>query len=202
MLFSRADVAALSDVQKKEILFGGAFGQLPPPPCHAVLVLGGDIDDMRSRVASAARLCGSVRVCKVIACGGVRRQFDGALLQECEILCRLLQEAGVQAEIVLENNSKDTIENILYAFTLLKNDLFTERRLNIAVVTSPWHLRRATELAKCLMPKTVSVYGYHAEYEAQRAGMEDCPALRAHAENELRFLRKAVECGFADDFEI
>ena len=88
------------------------------------------------------------------------------------------------------------------AFTLLKNDLFTEKRLNVAVVTSPWHLRRATELAKCLMPKTVSVYGYHAEYEAQRAGMKDCPALLAHAENELRFLREAVECGFADDFEM
>lgn len=201
MVFSGADIAALSDAQKKEILFGGACGQLPPS-CHAVLVLGGCIDDMRSRVASAARLCGSMRVRKVIACGGVRRQFDGAALPECEILCRLLRKAGVKEEIALENNSKDTIENILYAFTLLKNDLLTEKRLNVAVVTSPWHLRRATELAKCLMPKTVSVYGYHAEYEAQRAGMEDRPALRAHAENELRFLREAVECGFADDFEI
>lgn len=32
--------------------------------------------------------------------------------------------------------------------------------------------------------------------------MKASPALRAHAENELRFLREAVECGFADDFEI
>ena len=201
MLFSQADVAALSAAQKDEILFGKTFGRLPPP-CHAVLVLGGGIDDMRSRVASAAALLARVPVGKVIACGGVVRQFGGAALPECGILCRLLREAGVQAEIVLENNSKDTIENILYAFTLLKNDLFMEKRLNVAVVTSPWHLRRATELAKCLMPKTVSVYGYHAEYEAQRAGMKDCPALLAHAENELRFLRDAVECGFADDFEI
>ena len=66
----------------------------------------------------------------------------------------------------------------------------------------PRHLRRATQLAKCLMPKTVTVYGYHAQYEAQRQAMKDSPALRAHAENELRFLREAVECGFADDFEI
>lgn len=201
MLFSQTDVAALSAAQKDEILFGKAFGQLPPP-CHAVLVLGGGIDDMRSRAASAAALLASVPVGKVIACGGVVRQFGGAALPECGILCRLLQEAGVQAEIVLENNSKDTIENILYAFTLLKNDLFTEKRLNVAVVTSPWHLRRATELAKCLMPKTVSVYGYHSDYGRQRLTGARSPALLTQAENELRFLHDAVECGFADDFEI
>ena len=29
MLFSEADIAALTDAQKQEIVFGGAFGQLP-----------------------------------------------------------------------------------------------------------------------------------------------------------------------------
>lgn len=201
MLFSRADIAMLSAAQKDEILFGKVFGQLPPP-CRAVLVLGGGIDDMRSRAASAAALCSHVSVGKVIACGGVRRQFGGTSLQECEILRRLLREAGVSAEIVAESNSKDTIENILYAFTLLKNDLLAEKRLNVTVVTSPWHLRRATELAKCLMPKTVSVYGYHSDYGRQRLAGEHSPALLTQAENELRFLYEAVECGFAEDFEI
>ena len=66
----------------------------------------------------------------------------------------------------------------------------------------PWHLRRATQLAKCLMPKTVSVYGYHSDYGRQRLTGECAPTLITQAENELRFLREAVECGFADDFEI
>lgn len=201
MLFSQTDAAALSAAQKDEILFGKTFGRLPPP-CHAALVLGGGIDDMRSRAASAAALLARVPVGKVIACGGVARQFGGEALQECEILCRLLREAGVQAEIVTENNSKDTIENILFALTLLKNDLMSQKRLNLAVITSPWHLRRATELAKCLMPKTVSVYGYHSDYGRQRLTGECSPALITQAENELRFLHDAVECGFADDFEI
>lgn len=201
MLFSQADVAALSAAQKDEILFGKTFGRLPPP-CHAVLVLGGGIDDMRSRVASAAALLARVPVGKVIACGGVVRQFGGEALPECGILCRLLQEAGVQAEIVLENNSKDTIENILFALTLLKNDLMSQKRLNIAVITSPWHLRRASALAECLFPRTVSVYGYHSDYGRQRLTGECSPALVTQAENELRFLHDAVECGFADDFEI
>lgn len=201
MLFSQTDAAALSAAQKDEILFGKTFGRLPPP-CHAALVLGGGIDDMRSRAASVAALLARVPVGKVIACGGVARQFGGEALQECEILCRLLREAGVQAEIVTENNSKDTIENILFALTLLKNDLMSQKRLNLAVITSPWHLRRATELAKCLMPKTVSVYGYHSDYGRQRLTGECSPALITQAENELRFLHDAVECGFADDFEI
>lgn len=201
MLFSQTDAAALSAAQKDAILFGKTFGRLPPP-CHAALVLGGGIDDMRSRAASAAALLARVPVGKVIACGGVARQFGGEALQECEILCRLLREAGVSAEIALENNSKDTIENILYAFTLLKNDLMSQKRLNLAVITSPWHLRRATELAKCLFPRTVSVYGYHSDYGRQRLTGECSPALITQAENELRFLHDAVECGFADDFEI
>lgn len=201
MLFSQTDAAALSAAQKDEILFGKTFGRLPPP-CHAALVLGGGIDDMRSRAASAAALLARVPVGKVIACGGVARQFGGEALQECEILCRLLREAGVSAEIALENNSKDTIENILFALTLLKNDLMSQKRLNLAVITSPWHLRRATELAKCLFPRTVSVYGYHSDYGRQRLTGECSPALITQAENELRFLHDAVECGFADDFEI
>ena len=201
MLFSQTDAAALSAAQKDAILFGKTFGRLPPP-CHAALVLGGGIDDMRSRAASAAALLARVPVGKVIACGGVARQFGGEALQECEILCRLLREGGVSAEIVTENNSKDTIENILFALTLLKNDLMSQKRLNLAVITSPWHLRRATELAKCLFPRTVSVYGYHSDYGRQRLTGECSPALITQAENELRFLHDAVECGFADDFEI
>ena len=201
MLFSQADIAALSDAQKDEILFNKAFGQLPPS-CDAALVLGCGIDEMRSRAASAAALCSCVPVGKVIACGGVVRQFGGTAMQECEILRRFLREAGVTAEIVAESNSKDTIENILFAFTLLKNDLLSQKKLRVAVVTSPWHLRRATQLAKCLMPKTVSVYGYHPDPARQRLSGEHSPVLRTQAENELRFLREAVECGFAEDFQM
>ena len=112
------------------------------------------------------------------------------------------REAGVTAEIVQERSSKDTIENILYAFTLFKNDLLSQKRLNVAVVTSPWHLRRAAALARCLLPRTVSVYGYHAGYDAQRLAWARCPELRERAENELRFLQEAIGCGFAEDFEI
>ncbi len=201
MLFSRADLTQLSDEQKKELIFGEPFLELPPP-CHAVLVLGGEPPNMPDRVRSAAGLCARIPVQKVIACGGVERAFGGGKEAECDILRRLLREAGVAAEIVAERSSKDTIENILFAFTLIKNDLLAQKRLNVAVVTSPWHLRRAVGLAAALMPKTVSVYGYHAEYEAQRFAWERSPELRARAENELRFLREAVESGFAEDFEI
>lgn len=201
MLFSEQDLSRLTDAQKKELIFGEPFLNMPPS-CHAVLVLGGEPPNIPSRVASAAELCARIPVQKVIACGAVERVFGGRKEAECDILCRLLREAGVTAEIVAERSSKDTIENILFALTLIKNDLMTKKRLNVAVVTSPWHLRRAVGIAAALMPKTVSVYGYHAEYEAQRLAWERSPELRARAENELRFLREAVESGFAEDFEI
>ena len=201
MLFSRAEPAALSDAQKEAILFGGAFGQLPPP-CDAALVLGGGIDDMQDRAASAEALFGRVKIGKFIACGGAVGEFRGGKQAECCTLRTLLREAGVTAEIVEETSSKDTIENILFAFTLLKNDLLTQKRLRVVVVTSAWHLCRAVAPARCLMPKTVSVYGFHAAYDAERARMRTSPALRARAEGELGFLREAVACGFAEDFEI
>ena len=201
MLFSQAEIAKLSDEQKRGLIFGEDFSSLPPP-CSLALVLGSGVEEMRSRAASAAALAACIPVGKFIVCGGVAREFCGERQAECRILHDLLREAGVTAEIVQERSSKDTIENILYAFTLFKNDLLSQKRLNVAVVTSPWHLRRATELAKCLMPKTVSVYGYHSDYGRQRLTGECAPTLITQAENELRFLREAVECGFADDFEI
>lgn len=201
MLFSETNVSLLSDEQKKEVIFGKPFGTLPPP-CHAVFVLGGELSEMRGRAKSAAILCKTVPVRKVIVCGGVAREFNGVQQNECDILRALLRESGVTSEIVADRWSKDTIENMLFAFTLIKNDLLENKKLNVAVVTSPWHLRRATELAKCLMPKTISVYGYHSDYETQVNAWGDSAELHARAENELRFIREAIECGFICDFEI
>lgn len=200
MLFSRVNIAALSDIQKKEILFGGAFGQLPPP-CHAALVLGGCIEDMRSRAASAVKLCGLVPVRKVIACGGAEREDEGRVRAECDILCDLLRAGGV-GNIVAERCSKDTIENVLFAFTLLKNDLLTHKKFNVVIISSPWHLCRAVALARRLMPKTVKVYGYHAEFAQCARAWDTSPALRERADGELLWLKEAVLCGFADDFKI
>lgn len=200
-MFLQAAAEGLTEEQKKRIVFGECYSALLPP-CHAVLVLGGGVDEMQSRAASAAALCSRIPVGKVIASGGAVREFGGAPKAECMILHGFLHEAGVTTEIIEEHDSKDTIENILYAFTLLKNDLLSEKHLTVAVVTSPWHLRRAVGLAECLMPRTVSVYGYHALYDAQRLAWERSPERKACAENELRLIREAVECGFIDDFEI
>lgn len=201
MLFSQADISLLSDKQKQELIFGKPFGMLPPP-CHAVFVLGCEVAEMRSRAASAATLCKALPVGKVITCGGVLREFEGEQRAECDVLRDFLRKDGVSAEIAEERCSKDTIENILFAFTIIKNDLMANKKLNVAIVTSPWHLRRATELAKCLLPKTVSVFGYHADYETALRAWHDSADLRARAENELRFMREAIECGFACDFAI
>lgn len=201
MLFSQAEIVKLSDEQKRELIFGEDFSSLPPP-CPVAIVLGSGVEEMRSRATSAAALAACIPVGKFIVCGGVAREFCGKRQAECRILHDLLREAGVTAEIVQERSSKDTIENILYAFTLFKNDLLSQKRLNVAVVTSPWHLRRAAALARCLLPRTVSVYGYHAGYDAQRLAWARCPELRERAENELRFLQEAIGCGFAEDFEI
>ena len=76
-MFSRAAAEGLTEEQKKRIVFGECYSALPPP-CHAVLVLGGGVDEMQSRAASAAALCSRIPVGKVIASGGAVREFGGA----------------------------------------------------------------------------------------------------------------------------
>lgn len=123
---------------------------------EAIVVLGGTVppnpeqlsppeEISGSRVRTAAALFQLGKAPTLLASSGISYKTypSGSLRTEAEDIADILVSSGVpRASILVENRAQNTLENALYSAILLK-----ERGIkNILLVTSAYHLQRATRL--------------------------------------------------------
>lgn len=116
----------------------------------AILLLGTELEannqptkQLRIRAAAAAEAYRE-QGCRVpvIPCGGYTK---GSTRTEAEVMRDLLIKAGVpETDIVLENESKTTVENFANAIKLLGG----AAGKHVLVVTSDFHVRRSVLIAR------------------------------------------------------
>ncbi len=126
------------------------FRPLPKPSGDVIVLLGGGVHgfapdltgagaptaEMMGRIVTAVRLQKRLRV-PVIVSGGRLFLHDP---EEAPIVARFLSDLGVPPDrIILENGSRDTLENGRYSVLICRQRGF-ERPI---LVTSAFHLRRA-----------------------------------------------------------
>ena len=117
----------------------------------------------------------------IVVTGGAGRQLDG--LNEADHHRNLLVGAGVPAEqIIVENRSTHTLENILFAVPLI-NQRIPNPRIVTAVVKRSH--RRALVLLARHMPTIERIYA--VDYEAGMA--------HHRLEKELRYMRELMASG-------
>lgn len=115
----------------------------------AILLLGLELgendqpeEELCHRVRAAAKAYSEHEGVKIIACGGTT---DGHAVSEAEVMAKLLEAEGVPAQdIVLENESKTTIENFVNAARIIGG----RRKRRFLIVTSDYHVRRAVMTAR------------------------------------------------------
>lgn len=79
---------------------------------------------------------------KIVACGGIT---EGHRISEAEVMAGLLEAEGVpQSDIVLENESRITIENFINAAKIVGGG----KDKRFLIVTSDYHVRRAVWTAR------------------------------------------------------
>ncbi|MBI5002112.1 YdcF family protein [Candidatus Woesearchaeota archaeon] len=114
------------------------------------IVLGGGITDegtlprdVQKRVLKAQELLQKKVIRKIILCGGsTNKKFSK--LTEALLMATLLLEKGVKKNVLLlEEKSKDTIGNAVFA-----KDIVLKKKLSsdVVVITSNYHLRRALSI--------------------------------------------------------
>lgn len=104
---------------------------------------------IKERVSKAVELYKDERIQKVIFMGGVNgvSNQDNSLIAEADKMKELAIELGInQNDIILDNTSNNTFENIDNAMNLLKNEIDTIK--NITVITSEFHLKRCYAILK------------------------------------------------------
>ncbi|MDO5377231.1 MAG: YdcF family protein [Clostridia bacterium] len=115
----------------------------------AVVLLGVELDErdqptqeMRLRAQAAAQALSCNPGVPAVVCGGV---LPGHAIAEADALAELLMDSGVApARILLEHQSRDTMENLRFAARLLGG----ARGRRVLVVTSDYHMRRARMTAR------------------------------------------------------
>lgn len=104
---------------------------------------------IKERVSRAVELYKDERIKKVIFMGGVNgvSNQDNSLVAEADKMRELAIELGIKKDdIIVDNTSNNTFENIDNAMYILRNEINTIE--NITVITSEFHLKRCYAILK------------------------------------------------------
>lgn len=108
---------------------------------------------IRERVSKAVELYNNKRVQKLVFMGGnngISNQ-DNSIIAEADKMKELAINMGIcENDIIIDNTSNNTFENIDNAMFLLKNDINTIK--NITIITSEFHLKRCYAILKKRYP--------------------------------------------------
>lgn len=131
----------------------------------AVIILGhgqkkreiGEI--LKNRLDKAFEVFQENKEAKMILSGGKNYSKD---FSEAEIMSKYLESRGVEkGKIILEDKSRDTIQNLRNSKVIIEQNNFR----NIALVTSDFHLKRAEMIAKNLGLDVVGISAVTSKYK-------------------------------------
>lgn len=104
---------------------------------------------IKERVEKAVELYNNKRIQKVIFMGGVNgvSNQNNSLIAEADKMRELAIKLGInENDIIVENTSNNTFENIDNAMYLLRDEIDTIK--NITIITSEFHLKRCYAILK------------------------------------------------------
>lgn len=168
-----------------------------------IIVLG-SIKAASYRVPVAAKAFFAGRAEKIMLCGGKTRSFPTGTMTEAENMYQKALELGVpESNIILENHSQNTIENILCALLELQRSMWLNNVKSVLLVTTTYHMRRSLHLARYLFPSHIRVYPCPADDTTTKRdnwmnSKEGIDRARAEAWNIVKYVKNGV----IPDFEL
>ncbi|MDE6374047.1 MAG: YdcF family protein [Clostridia bacterium] len=122
---------------------------------------------------------------------------------ECAFLKNELIALGVPAEAIIEEpRAYDTIQNMTCSLTEICKRTDIMQVESIAVITEPFHIKRAVCLAKILLPQFIKVYGYTEGVAEQRGQWKTDERLNNCVKNEIIILKDLAAKGRIKEVEL
>lgn len=168
-----------------------------------ILVLG-SIKAAKYRVPVAVEAYRAGRARKILLCGGKLREFPDGKRTEAQEMYQAALALGVPREdLILENSSQNTVENVLFALIELQRTLWLNRVSRVLLVTTAYHMRRSMAIARYLFPAHITVLPCPAnDTSTRRDNWMDTPAGIQRARNEAWKLVSYAADGVIPDFEV
>ena len=168
-----------------------------------IIVLG-SVKAAKYRVPVAVDAYVAGRASKIMLCGGVLRDFPDGKCSEAEYMRKAVLESGVAEEnVILENSSQNTVENILFALVELQRTFWLNKVRSILLVTTAYHMRRSLAIARYLFPEHISIIPCPAnDNNTRRDSWMHTSAGIERAKGEAMNIIRYVINGVIPDFEI
>ena len=201
MLVSEIKEENLSFAIADRMLFQGLEDTGETADCIIVL---GSIKAAQYRIPVAVDAYRAGRAKYIVLCGGVARLFPTGNCTEAEHMYRAALDLGVPEEVViLENSSKNTVENILFALVELQRHFCLNKIHRVLLVTTSYHMRRSLAIARYYLPKHITVIPCPADdTNTKRDNWMNSPAGIARVLDEAMNIIRYVTDGIIPDFEI
>lgn len=168
-----------------------------------IIVLG-SAKAAKYRVPVAVDAYKAGRARKIMLCGGAVRDFPVGKCSEAEDMYKATLELGVSEEnIILENSSQNTVENILFSLVELQRAFWLNRVSRVLLVTTAYHMRRSLAIARYLFPKHIAIVPCPAnDNNTRRDNWMNTPVGIERAKGEAMNIVRCVINGVIPDFEI
>lgn len=168
-----------------------------------ILVLG-SLKAAKYRVPVAARAYKAGRSGKMMLCGGKLRDFPDGKCSEAEHMRQAALALGVAEEdVILENRSQSTVENILFARAELQQAFGLNDLHRVLLVTTTYHMRCSLALARHLLPEQITVIPCPAnDNNTRRDNWRNTPEGSKRATDEAGKIVQYVRNGVIPDFEV
>lgn len=194
-------LAAMTVEQKWAFNCGGVRDE--GRSAEVAILLGGAPVRAVERARGALQLWREGRVKYIVPSGGVKWEYEGETLSECEIMTRILIEGGVPAEAIIpENEATTTKENMIYATLRINRKTGLRGFDHIIIVTSETHMKRSIALAKALLPRKFTVSAYPSYSEGTREDWLADPANLTILDKSIQLMKGLVDNGIVEDMEI
>lgn len=201
MWVSKITEEDLTDEIIDRLLFEGLEDTGENVDCIIVL---GSIKATKYRVPIAVNAYNAGRAKKIMLCGGALRDFSEGKFIESEHMNKRTLELGVpQEDIIVENTSKSTVENILYALVELQRAFWLNKVSKVLLVTANYHMRRSLAIARYLFPAHIDIIPCPADdNNTNRDNWMNTDKGVERARGEALNIIRCVNNGVIPDFEI
>ena len=168
-----------------------------------IIVLG-SIKASKYRVPVAVEAYTHKRATKILLCGGKLRDFSDGRYSEAEHMCKAALELGAEKEnIILENSSQNTVENIRFALMELQKAFCLSNVRKVLLVTTAYHMRRSLAIAQHFFPEHITIIPCPAnDTNTRRDNWMNTPVGIERAKNEAKKIIQYITNGIIPDFEI
>ena len=201
MLISQIKEEDLTLEMVDRLLFQGLEDTGENADCIIVL---GSMKASKYRVPVAVEAFKAGRASKLMLCGGKLRDFPDGKYSEAEHMRQAALALGVAEEdIILEDGSQNTVENILFALVELQRSFYLNHVHSVLLVTTAYHMRRSLAIARYLLPKHITVIPCPAnDNNTRRDNWMNTQVGTDRAKKEAMKIVSSVISGIIPDFEI